>query len=56
MGDFHLKQVLVPDLQGHGVDIEQALFLYRGYDALVYLRFGFTKFVSFRIIPWKIGS
>ena len=33
MGDFHLKQVLVPDLQGHGVNVEQAFLLYRGNDA-----------------------
>ena len=33
MGDMHLKKMLVPDLQGHGVDVEQAFLLYRGDDA-----------------------
>ena len=33
MGDIHLKQVLVPHLQGHGVDVEQAFLPCRGDDA-----------------------
>ena len=53
--------MLVPDLQGHGVDVEQALIFYRGDDAqnifaVVGGSFGFTKFLSFRMNQRKIAS